>query len=91
MYMYIRVGGFSPTQGSFEMDVVLVGVALFFVMHLLAPPDFHVRTCANVCVCVSICLFVCLCVCVWGGGGRLHICACVCVCVCVCVCKCSEL
>ena len=24
------------------MDVVLVGVALFFVMHFLAPPDFHV-------------------------------------------------
>ena len=29
---------------SFEMDVVLVGVALFFVMHFLAPSDFHVCT-----------------------------------------------
>ena len=25
---------------SFEMDVVLVGVALFFVMHFVAPSDF---------------------------------------------------
>ena len=37
---------------SFEMDVVLVGVALFFVMHFLAPPDF---SCTHVllCVCAS--------------------------------------
>ena len=34
--MYVRVGGFTVAPFSFEMDVVLVGVALFY---------FHVCTC----------------------------------------------
>ena len=57
------VGLVPPTAApfSFEMDVVLIGVALFFVvMHFLAPSDFHVRL---MCVCVSVYLSVCL----WGG------------------------
>ena len=58
-------------QFSFEMDVVLVGVAL----HFLAPPDFHVRARANVCVCVRVSMYLsCVCVCV-----------CVCVCPSICL------
>ena len=53
-----------PLTGA---HVVLVGVALFFVMHFLAPSDFHVRARAN--VCVSVYLSVCfVCVCVWCVG-----------------------
>ena len=56
---------------NFEMDVVLVGVALFFALH----PLIFMYARAN--VCVSVYLSVCLCVC---GGGGLH-------CLCLCVCK----
>ena len=57
------VGLVPPTAApfSFEMGVVLVGVAYAF------SPDFHVCARANVCVRVSICLFVC-------GGGFVLMC-----------------
>ena len=70
--MYIRVGGVSPTHGSSFLNVVLVGVALFFVCISLHPLIFmYVHMLMCVCVHVSICLFVC----VWGG---CIVCACVC-------------
>ena len=63
---HIRVGGCGwvpPTAApfSFEMDVVLVGVALLCIsLHPLIFMYAH----ANVCVRVSICLCACVCVCV---------------------------
>ena len=78
--------GLVPPTAAPNSNVVLVGVALFFVMHFLAPPDFHVHARANVyvrpCIYLSVCVW-----CVGGGGGGgggggvgciLHICACVC-------------
>ena len=60
------MGLVPPTAAhfSFEMDVVLVGVAVFFVC-ISCTPDFHVRARANVCVSVylSVC-FVSVCVCI---------------------------
>ena len=68
-----ELGLVPPTVApfSFEMDVVLVGVALFLVC---ISSDFHLRARANVCVFVypSVCLCVCVCV-------GLH---CLCLCVC---------
>ena len=48
---------------SFEMDVVLVGVASFFFLH---PLIFMLM-----CVCLCICLFVCVCVCVFVCASAL--------------------
>ena len=77
--MYIRVGGWvPPTAAPFPLKWMLSWlVLLYFVMHFLAPPDFHVRARAN--VYVSMYIRICLCVCGGGGGGGgLHMCACLC-------------
>ena len=49
----------------FEMDVVLVGVALLCIsLHPLIFMYVHMLMCACPCIYLSVCACVCLCVCV---------------------------
>ena len=60
----------DPTHGSSHLLFPLKWMLSWLVLlcfGFVAPPDFHVRACANVCVSVYVC--------VWGGG---IFCACVC-------------
>ena len=55
------MGGSHPRQLLFPLKWMLSWLVLL-CFGFVAPPDFHVRACANVCVSVYIW-------CVWGGGG----------------------
>ena len=68
------MGGVRAAPFSFEMDVVLVGVALCISLH----PLIFMYARAN--VCVSVYLSVCVCVCVFvcvGRGGCIFVLVCV--------------